>query len=194
MKTIDNELFQHCSSLESVKFEENIQTTLPSSIFYDCPSLKSLTLPAGVTSVTSETFTESSLEYIQLKGETKLDNNMTLPKTLKAICVPESLSASYKEAYSSLGDKIYAVQDTPLELNDASNFDVSTNLGKVCLALSLQVVSMVRLLSQVQEPMNRLVKVMPVKTSVAFGAMTRIKMTKTDGFQKPKATLPWAFF
>lgn len=129
--TLGNELFQNCNSLEAVEFEENSHAELLSSIFYGCPLLKSLTLPAGVASVNNGTFDKSSLEYIQLKGETKLVNNMELPKTLKAICVPESLAASYKETYSSLADKIYPVQDTPLELTDGSNFDVSSYEGKV---------------------------------------------------------------
>ncbi|MBQ5812947.1 MAG: leucine-rich repeat domain-containing protein, partial [Clostridia bacterium] len=79
IESIGNFAFRRCTNLESINYPRSLREVSDQysglgGIFEDCPKLKSITIPEGITAIPDYAF--KSCEYIE---------NITLPSTLKSI-------------------------------------------------------------------------------------------------------------
>ena len=147
-----HEPFNSAQKLETVEFAKDcVLTTLPHGTFKNCSSLKSITMPDSMTTVSSRVFNGcSSLEYIKFGANftymvrTAADNHsfaflatnlktVIIPKTFKAENMADNLDYSFQTTWASDGDVVFYYTGTLEEFQAIqAKFALAGNNGVVC--------------------------------------------------------------
>ena len=98
--TLGYGLFSQCSSLTEVRFPETM-TEFPSYMIRSCKSLKSVTLPKGITKIGYSALSGLGVESLHIPdGVTELDDEVFYGcQNLKEINIPASLTKIGRQAY-----------------------------------------------------------------------------------------------
>ena len=143
--TIGNYVFSGCSHLTNINFEKSNATSVGASAFADCVSLKSITIPATVTSIGNYAFNNcSALSSIMFTERTENQNltigNYAFRNTgLTSVTLPATVTTIGKYAFyycSSLKNVFF--EDGTVLLNQIYENSFDTTNTNVSIAIPLE--------------------------------------------------------
>lgn len=141
IKTIEEAVFSGCLNLKEVVFNDGI-TYISNQMFYDCTSLNKVTLPKGLTTISSLAFAYCGIEEIELpEGIISYYNAFSGCKNLKKIILPNGIKSISSSAFSNCTSLEEVVFPEGLETIGESAFLGCERLKNVSLPLGLKTIS-----------------------------------------------------
>ena len=140
VKSIGEDAFRDCSSLESVIFENTVLEKISDGAFSGCSALSSIALPDSVTEIEKYAFFETGLRNIQLPEKLTLIGAYAFCncKNLEQIQLPSQLKELGNGAFSSC-ENLTQIQ-LPAQLNKLGTdaFRNCTSLDKIDIPAGLK--------------------------------------------------------
>ena len=139
VRSIGEDAFRDCSSLESVIFENTVLEKISDGAFWGCSALSSIALPDSVTEIERNAFFETGLRNIQLPEKLTLIGAYAFCncKNLKQVQLPSQLKELGNGAFSSC-ENLAQIQ-LPAQLNKLGTdaFRNCTSLDKIDIPAGL---------------------------------------------------------
>ena len=139
VRSIGEDAFRDCSSLESVIFENTVLEKISDGAFSGCSALSSIVLPDSVTEIERNAFFETGLRNIQLPEKLTLIGAYAFCncKNLKQVQLPSQLKELGNGAFSSC-ENLAQIQ-LPAQLNKLGTdaFRNCTSLDKIDIPAGL---------------------------------------------------------
>lgn len=139
VRSIGEDAFRDCSSLESVIFENTVLEKISDGAFWGCSALSSIVLPDSVTEIEKYAFFETGLRNIQLPEKLTLIGAYAFCncKNLKQVQLPSQLKELGNGAFSSC-ENLAQIQ-LPAQLNKLGTdaFRNCTSLDKIDIPAGL---------------------------------------------------------
>ena len=119
LKTIDDNAFDGCKSLYSIKPLPESLETIGSFAFNDCTSLKTIELPDSVTTIKDHAFSNSGLTSFSIPEKVTTINESVFEgcAALKKITIPEYVTEIYVKAFKNSGLQELTISSAATELN-----------------------------------------------------------------------------
>ena len=140
VRSIGEDAFRDCSSLESVIFENTVLEKISDGAFSGCSALSSIVLPDSVTEIEKYAFFETGLRNIQLPEKLTLIGAYAFCncKNLKQVQLPSQLKELGNGAFSSC-ENLAQIQ-LPAQLNKLGTdaFRNCTSLDKIDIPAGLK--------------------------------------------------------
>lgn len=140
MKSIGEDAFRDCSSLESVIFENTVLEKISDGAFWGCSALSSIALPDSVTEIERNAFFETGLRNIQLPEKLTLIGGGAFCncKNLKQVQLPPQLKELGEGAFFNC-ENLTQIQ-LPAQLNKLGTdaFRNCTSLDKIDIPAGLK--------------------------------------------------------
>ena len=139
VRSIGEDAFRDCSSLESVIFENTVLEKISDGAFWGCSALSSIALPDSVTEIERNAFFETGLRNIQLTEKLTLIGAYAFCncKNLEQVQLPSQLKELGNGAFSSC-ENLTQIQ-LPAQLNKLGTdaFRNCTSLDKIDIPAGL---------------------------------------------------------
>lgn len=139
VRSIGEDAFRDCSSLESVIFENTVLEKISDGAFWGCSALSSIALPDSVTEIERNAFFETGLRNIQLPEKLTLIGAYAFCncKNLEQVQLPSQLKELGNGAFSSC-ENLTQIQ-LPAQLNKLGTdaFRNCTSLDKIDIPAGL---------------------------------------------------------
>lgn len=140
VRSIGEDAFRDCSSLESVIFENTVLEKISDGAFWGCSALSSIALPDSVTEIESNAFFETGLRNIQLPEKLTLIGGGAFCncKNLKQVQLPPQLKELGEGAFFNC-ENLAQIQ-LPSQLNKLGGdaFRDCTSLDKIDIPAGLK--------------------------------------------------------
>lgn len=140
VRSIGEDAFRDCSSLESVIFENTVLEKISDGAFWGCSALSSIALPDSVTEIERNAFFETGLRNIQLPEKLTLIGAYAFCncKNLEQVQLPSQLKELGDGAFSSC-ENLAQIQ-LPSQLNKLGGdaFGECTSLDKIDIPAGLK--------------------------------------------------------
>lgn len=138
---INANAFKDCTRMTAATLGSNVRSNIESRAFYNCSSLKSITVPDGVTKIVSEAFSGcSSLSTVVLGNgitdiEQKAFENCT---RLSGISIPDKVTHIGQYAFSNCSSMAKLTLGSSLAVIDNYAFQNCSRLGSVTFPASIK--------------------------------------------------------
>lgn len=112
--------FKGCSNLVNINLEECVNlTSIGASAFEECSSLGKITIPSGITSIESLTFSKAKFESLSFTGVTTIKEDAFYSCKAAGITIPAQVTTIQKNAFRTCSSEFTIEVDANNEVYDS---------------------------------------------------------------------------